>query len=65
MHTVLRRGGRSLYALAAYTFEATPPFAIVGMSRPFSLGLPTPYPIGLIANGRHELHLSCGVADRV
>ena len=46
MHTVLKRKGQSMYTVAAYTFSATPPFQITGISRPFGLGgLPTPYPI--------------------
>ena len=64
MHTVWRRGGRSMYAIAAYAFSAAPPFAIEAVTPPFSLGRhATPYPIGLVASKRHLL-LSYGVADR-
>ena len=63
MHTVYQRAGRSLYALAAYSFRAAPPYAIDAMSAPFSLSArPTPYPIGLLATRRH-LYLSYGVED--
>ena len=64
MHTVLRRGGKSLYSVAAYAFSTSPPFAIEAMSPPFSPdGHATPYPMGLIATGKRLL-LSYGVADR-
>ena len=63
MHTVYKRGGRSLYALAAYAFTATPPFTIEAISRPFTIGGgATPYPIGLLATRKH-LYLSYGIAD--
>lgn len=64
MHTVWKRNGRSLYAVAAYAFSASPPFAIESITPPFTLaGHATPYPIGLVASKRHLL-LSYGVADR-
>lgn len=64
MHMVWKRDGRSLYAVAGYTFSGSPPFAIEAMTRPFSLsGHATPYPVGLVASGRHLL-LSYGVQDR-
>lgn len=65
MHTVVRRGGKSRYAVAAYTFAARPPFAIEAVSRPFTLGVhATPYPVGLVSSsdGKHLL-LSYGAAD--
>ena len=75
MHTVQKRGSKSGYALAAYTFEAKPPFAIVEMSHPFHIGMKhTPYPISLVAgtslgkpagggSSRETLLLSYGSAD--
>ena len=66
MHTVLKRKGQSMYTVAAYTFSATPPFQITGISRPFGLGgLPTPYPINLVQSSadRRELLLSYGTDD--
>ena len=65
MHTVIRRGGKSRYAVAAYTFSTRPPFAIQAVSRPFDLGgHATPYPVGLVstADGK-DLLLSYGFAD--
>ena len=35
MHTVHKREGRSLYQLAAYTFAAAPPHAVLAMGQPF------------------------------
>ena len=49
--------------MAAYTFEARPPFALTSVSSPFVLaGRATPYPIGLVATRRHLL-LSYGADD--
>ena len=63
LHSVQRRGGRSVYRVAAYTFDAAPPFAVTAISPPFALGRHAlPYPIGVHATKRH-LYLSYGASD--
>ena len=64
MHVVHKRGGRSLYQMAAYSFAAAPPHAVLAMGAPFSVGddAPTPFPTGLVADKKH-LYLSYGVGD--
>ena len=63
LHVVQHHTGRSMYRVAAYTFDARPPFAITSVSPPFLLaGRGTPYPIGLVASKRHLL-LSYGADD--
>ena len=57
LHSVLRSRGRTLYRVAAYTFNAKPPFAIDAISPPFEFGALT-YPIGVLATKRH-IYLSC------
>jgi hypothetical protein len=65
MHTVYKRGAKSMYTAAAYTFAAQPPFAIESISQPFIPGgVATPYPIGLAQTDDHRhLLLSYGVSD--
>ena len=40
MHTVHKREQRSLYQLAAYTFAAAPPHAVLAMGQPFGTAAP-------------------------
>ena len=52
--SVQRRGGRSICRVAAYTFDAAPPFAVTAISPLLALGrYALPYPIGVHATKRH------------